>query len=120
MIESAGAGYDACLTEVDYALPANVEQLVLTGTDNLDAVANALDDTLVGNAGDNRFTVGPGADRIIGGAGIDTVVFSGNRANYAILFDAPIRRLSRSPICAVDRRTASTPSAASNSSPSRT
>jgi hypothetical protein len=86
--EGAGGGYDMLVTEVNHSLPANVEQLVLIGTDNLDAAANALDDTLVGNAGNNRITVGPGADRIIGHAGIDTVVFSGNRANYAVLFDS--------------------------------
>jgi hypothetical protein len=86
--ESAGAGYDAIFTEIDYVLPANVEQVVLTGVDDLDAVANALNDTLVGNVGDNQFTVGAGADRIIGGAGADTVVFSGHRADYAISFDA--------------------------------
>ena len=85
--EGPGQGYDTVLASVSLSLPANVEQLTMTGTDDLDAVANAQGDTLIGNAGDNRFTVGAGSDLILGGAGIDTVVFSGNRADYAISYD---------------------------------
>lgn len=87
VIENPNEGYDTVFGSISYALPANAEEVVLTGTGNLNAVANTLDDTLVGNDGDNQFTVGPGTDIIIGGGGTDTVVFSGHRADYAISED---------------------------------
>jgi|GEM_PF-4010425 len=46
-------------------------------------------DTIDGGAGSDTLTGGAGNDTIDGGAGTeDTVVFSGNRASYAITFDA--------------------------------
>jgi VCBS repeat-containing protein len=92
--ENANEGYDVVLAGISYTLPANVEQVVLTGTADLNAVANSLDDTLVGNAGNNHFTVGHGTDIILGRAGIDTVVFSGNRSDYAISLDGETQRFT--------------------------
>jgi Ca2+-binding RTX toxin-like protein len=41
-------------------------------------------DVIIGNSADNRLTGGGGTDQIDGGDGIDTVVFSGNRADFEI------------------------------------
>jgi serralysin len=71
--------------------------VVLTGTGNLNAVANTLDDTLIGNAGDNQFTAGPGTDIIDGRAGTDTVVYSGHRADYATSLDNDTQRRNGAP-----------------------
>jgi Ca2+-binding RTX toxin-like protein len=73
-VEAAGEGIDTVISGVSYALADHVENLVLTGTGNLDAAGNALDNLLLGNAGANRLDGGLGADAMAGGAGDDTYV----------------------------------------------
>ena len=51
---------------------ANVENLTLTGTGNLSATGNALNNVIKGNAGDNVLDGGAGADTLIGSSGNDT------------------------------------------------
>jgi Ca2+-binding RTX toxin-like protein len=53
-------------------LPAEVENLVLTGTAAADATGNELDNRLVGNAAANTLDGGWGIDAAEGGAGDDT------------------------------------------------
>ena len=48
-----------------------MENLTLSGTDNLAGYGNALDNILNGNAGINLLAGGEGGDRLNGGAGID-------------------------------------------------
>lgn len=49
-----------------------IENITLTGTANIDATGNALDNILVGNSGNNILDGGAGADTMTGGAGNDT------------------------------------------------
>lgn len=49
-----------------------IDNVTLTGTGNIDATGNALDNILVGNSGNNVLDGGLGADRMTGGAGNDT------------------------------------------------
>jgi Ca2+-binding RTX toxin-like protein len=65
-------GYDRVFASVDHTLAAQVEELTLTGTANLNATGNAGVNTLNGNAGHNVLNGGEGADRMIGGLGNDT------------------------------------------------
>jgi Ca2+-binding RTX toxin-like protein len=74
VIESAGEGIDTIYSSVSYALPANVENLVLTGTADIDGTGNDLDNVIAGNVGNNVIDGGAGADTMIGGAGDDTYV----------------------------------------------
>ncbi|BAU73409.1 peroxidase family protein [Metapseudomonas furukawaii] len=74
--EAAGGGLDTVLASVSYTLAANVENLVLTGSGNLNGVGNGLDNQISGNAGNNRLTGLAGDDRVDGGAGNDTLVAS--------------------------------------------
>jgi len=62
VIEQANHGWDIVYAAADYTLAANVEELRLLGHADLDGAGNALGNTLVGNAGDNRLKGGLGAD----------------------------------------------------------
>jgi len=62
VVENAGEGYDIIYASADYALPENVEELRLLGSEDLDAAGNALDNVIAGNSGDNRLSGGAGAD----------------------------------------------------------
>ena len=72
--ENLNEGIDLVQASVSYTLTANVENLTLTGTGNLNATGNALNNTLTGNTGNNILDGGAGADSLIGGLGNDTYV----------------------------------------------
>lgn len=69
--EMADEGTDRVIATVTYLLADNVENLALSGSDNLAGYGNALDNTLTGNAGVNLLSGGAGIDRLNGGAGMD-------------------------------------------------
>ncbi|MEJ8848002.1 cadherin-like domain-containing protein [Variovorax rhizosphaerae] len=73
VVERAGEGSDTVQSSVSHALDANVENLVLTGSANIDGTGNALANVLTGNAGRNTLTGGGGDDRLEGNAGADTL-----------------------------------------------
>lgn len=74
VIEAADAGTDAVFASVTYALAANVENLTLTGSANIDGTGNELANALTGNTGANRLDGGFGADAMAGGTSDDTYV----------------------------------------------
>ncbi|WP_236183005.1 hypothetical protein, partial [Pseudomonas sputi] len=63
---------DTVRSSVNWTLGANLENLVLTGTANLNGTGNELNNTLTGNSGANTLNGGLGADTMIGGDGVDT------------------------------------------------
>ena len=71
--ESIGGGADTVKASISYALPANVENLTLTGADAINGNGNDLANTLTGNNAANVLNGGLGNDRLDGGAGVDTL-----------------------------------------------
>ncbi|MBC3778040.1 M10 family metallopeptidase [Pseudomonas sp. SWRI99] len=69
---NAATQYDRVFTSIDYTLGANVENVILTGTANLNATGNELNNRVLGNTGNNILNGMAGADTMIGGAGNDT------------------------------------------------
>ncbi|MBO3761341.1 calcium-binding protein [Ciceribacter sp. L1K22] len=94
VIEAANAGTDTVRSTISHTLATNVENLILSGSGNLNgngnASANVLtgnsgnnflkglagNDTLKGEAGNDQLTGGSGADKLYGGAGADRFIFT--------------------------------------------
>ena len=74
VLENAAEGNDLVQSTISYVLGADVENLTLLGTANVDATGNRLANQLVGNAGNNVLDGMFGADTMTGGAGDDTYV----------------------------------------------
>jgi Ca2+-binding RTX toxin-like protein len=72
--EGTGEGTDTVIASIGWVLGANVENLVLTGSGDLNGTGNALGNVLTGNAGKNVLDGGLGADKLTGGAGNDSYV----------------------------------------------
>ncbi len=74
IMEDADAGTDTVRASVSYALAAEVENMVLTGTADIGGTGNELNNVITGNSGNNRIDGGLGADVMAGGGGNDTYV----------------------------------------------
>ncbi|MBJ7898833.1 MAG: hypothetical protein GC158_02680 [Cyanobacteria bacterium RI_101] len=66
---------DTLNSAVSATLPANVENLALTGTTAINGTGNALNNQITGNEGVNILNGGPGADALTGKGGNDIFVF---------------------------------------------
>ena len=71
--ENAGEGIDTVQSSITYTLGNNVENLLLTGSANINGSGNDIDNQLTGNDGNNSLTGATGNDTLDGGAGIDTL-----------------------------------------------
>ena len=74
VVEIAGEGIDTIESRLTWTLGAEIENLTLTGTGNINATGNTLANVLTGTSGANRLDGGIGADTMFGGAGNDTYV----------------------------------------------
>ncbi|NDY91499.1 calcium-binding protein [Ideonella livida] len=69
-----GDGDDTVQASVAWALGADLENLVLTGNDDLTGTGNTLDNRITGNDGANTLDGGAGADTLDGGTGNDLFI----------------------------------------------
>lgn len=74
VVELANEGTDTVVSSSTLTLGANLENLVLTGSANVNGTGNTLNNSLTGNAGQNNLSGGDGNDTLDGGAGADTLV----------------------------------------------
>ena len=74
VLENPGDGVDEVRTSIAYALPENIERIVLIGNADVNLTGNAASNTLIGNVGSNILDGGIGADTLIGGGGNDVYV----------------------------------------------
>lgn len=86
VIEHQGEGIDTVIASLDWALDQNIENLILDGSDKLQAFGNELDNLLRGNRGSNLLFAGAGNDLLIGAEGND--VLDGGDGNDSYLYQA--------------------------------
>lgn len=72
--EAASSGTDTVRSSATYTLAANTENLILTGSGNINGTGTTTDNTLIGNAGNNVLTANAGNDTLDGGGGTDSLV----------------------------------------------
>ncbi|CAD5966035.1 Thermitase [Planktothrix agardhii] len=84
--ELASQGTDLIQSSVTYTLPANVENLTLTGTTAINGTGNTLANTVTGNTANNILNGGTGNDNLIGGSGTDQLL--GSDGNDSLSGDA--------------------------------
>jgi Ca2+-binding RTX toxin-like protein len=75
VVESPNQGTDTVRAAISYVLPANVENLTITGTGNLSGTGNGLANRIVGNAGNNILDGRAGNDVLTGAGGRDSFLF---------------------------------------------
>jgi Ca2+-binding RTX toxin-like protein len=104
---SANAASNSIFSSVSYVMPANVQNLTLTGSDNLTATGNTISNVITGNAGFDNLIAGSGDATLIAGSGVATLTGgTGNNTfvinNVADVIVADATALSNSVISSVD------------------
>lgn len=86
VVENAGEGADTILSGISVTLPANIEDLILTGIASAAATGNTLSNRLTGNTANNVLSGAAGDDILDGGLGSDTM--SGGTGNDLYVVDS--------------------------------
>ncbi|HEX2648781.1 MAG TPA: calcium-binding protein [Burkholderiales bacterium] len=77
-LAGTAGGTDRVESSVSYTLGANLDNLILTASGNINGIGNGLANTITGNSGDNLISGGAGTaiDTLDGGSGVDTLDYS--------------------------------------------
>jgi len=75
---------DTVRSSLNWSLGANLENLTLTGSANLNGNGNALNNVLIGNTGNNVLSGGAGNDTLDGSSGIDTLIGGTGNDTYVV------------------------------------
>jgi Ca2+-binding RTX toxin-like protein len=84
--DGAAGGVDRVESKISFSLAAlgNVENLTLTGKDNLSGTGNGLANVITGNGGANTLSGGGGNDRLDGGVGADHLIGGTGNDTYVV------------------------------------
>ncbi len=82
VVEGASAGTDTVESSITYALGSNLENLTLSGSNDVDGTGNTSDNTITGNSGVNTLISGSGNDTLTGGTGNDALQGDGGNDTY--------------------------------------
>jgi ELWxxDGT repeat protein len=85
VIEALNQGTDTVQASISYTLPNNVENLLLTGSGNLNGTGNGLNNQITGNSGNNNLNGAAGTDTLTGGVGTDIFIFRFGQSTSAAL-----------------------------------
>ncbi|MGH6771656.1 MAG: calcium-binding protein [Xanthobacteraceae bacterium] len=83
VFENAGEGTDTMRIAFSRSLAGNMENLILTGTDDINGVGRQTANIITGNSGDNRLRAGSGNDTLNGGRGED--LLAGDAGNDRLI-----------------------------------
>lgn len=83
VVEGAASGNDTVQSNVTWILGANIENLKLSGSANINGTGNSSVNIIAGNAGINTLDGGAGADTLIGGLGNDVYIVD-NSSDYIV------------------------------------
>jgi Ca2+-binding RTX toxin-like protein len=84
-LNNSNGGSDTIVSSVSYTLNvANVENVRLSGSANLDATGTSGNNALIGNDGNNVLTALDGNDRLNGGSGVDTLIGGAGNDVYVV------------------------------------
>lgn len=97
VVENTKGGEDLVVSLTNFTLPANIENLSLTGTNNTFAYGNSLNNQITGNDGNNIIKGMSGMDILKGLGGNDTIsgglgndVLTGGLGNDIFLFNSKL------------------------------
>ena len=82
--ENPGEGVDLVQSKISYTLPANIENLTLTGTSAINGTGNTEANKLTGNSANNTLTGGAGDDTLDGKAGNDAMLGGTGNDSYVV------------------------------------